>query len=315
MSAVLVVESGAFVAATLSIGGPASSMEDCSKRSLPHAFGAAHHVSHTTHVSTVRVLITDDEPAGRASIRALLARDPRVEIVGECATAAETVRAIDDHRPDLLFLDVQLPGQSGISALAEVPETIRPVVVFVTAYDAHALRAFDFEAADYLLKPYSDARFRVALERGIARIDRGSVRALRRRLLEIAGSLDDDSDTAAPHATSGSNVDRLPVRVGTSVRFLDLDDVMWIEAVRDYARLHARSGEFLLRTTMAALERRLDPRRFVRIHRSTIANVAFIHELHGADFGDSEVVLRTGARLRASERGRRQLLRALRAES
>ena len=258
-------------------------------------------------MSTVRVLITDDEPAGRASVRALLARDARAEIVAECATGPETVRAIHDHHPDLLFLDVQLPGQSGIAALNEVPEDIRPIVIFVTAHDAHALQSFDFETADYLLKPYSDARFRKALDRGIARLDRGRVTDLRRQLRDIADGLGDGAEVAATRPTA----ERLPVRIGGGVRLIDLDEVIWIEAVRDYARLHTRSGEYLLRTTMAALEERLDPRRFARIHRSTIANIAFVSELHGADAGESDVVLRTGKRLRASERGRRVLLRAL----
>ena len=258
-------------------------------------------------MSTVRVLITDDEPAGRASVRALLARDTRAEVVAECATGPETVRAILDHHPDLLFLDVQLPGQSGIAALSEIPEALRPVVIFVTAHDAHALRAFDFETADYLLKPYSDARFRKALDRGIARLDRARVTDLRRQLLEIAEGLDDRGEVA----TARQATERLPVRIGGGVRLIDLNEVMWIEAVRDYARLHTRNGEYLLRTTMAALEQRLDPSRFVRIHRSTISNVAFVSELHGAESGESEVVLRTGKRLRASERGRRVLLRAL----
>jgi two-component system LytT family response regulator len=258
-------------------------------------------------MSTVRVLITDDEPAGRASVRALLAQDARAEVVAECATAPDTVRAILDHHPDLLFLDVQLPGQSGIAALNEVPEAIRPVVIFVTAHDAHALQAFEFETADYLLKPYSDARFRKALDRGIARLDRGRVTDLRRQLREIAEGLGDAAEVSVARPAT----ERLPVRIGGGVRLIDLDEVIWIEAVRDYARLHTRSGEYLLRTTMAALEERLDPRRFVRIHRSTIANIAFVSELHGAESGEGEVVLRTGKRLRASERGRRVLLRAL----
>jgi len=180
-------------------------------------------------------------------------------------------------------------------------------VIFVTAHDAHALRAFDFEAADYVLKPYSDARFRQALDRGIARLDRGRVSELRRRLLEIAGGIGDASD-GGPTAPA---VERLAVRVGAGVRLIDVADVMWVEAVRDYARLQTRNGEFLLRTTMSALERRLDARRFVRIHQSTIANVAFVSELRDVDAGDSEVVLRSGARLRASERGRRMLMRVL----
>jgi two-component system LytT family response regulator len=261
-------------------------------------------------MATVRVLITDDEPAGRASVRALLARDARVELVGECATGPDTVRAIRDHHPDLLFLDVQLPGQSGIAALAEVPEETRPVVIFVTAFDAHALHAFDLEAADYLLKPYSDARFRKALDRGIARLDRGRVGELRRRLLELAGAL----PGAESEGTGARPASRLAVRTAGGVRLIDVDDVMWVEAERDYARLRTRGGEFLLRTTMTALERRLDPRRFVRIHRSTIANIQFVAELRDADAGDSEVVLRTGDRLRASERGRRVLLRVLHVE-
>jgi two-component system, LytTR family, response regulator len=258
-------------------------------------------------MSTVRVLITDDEPAGRASVRALLAQDARAEVVAECATGPDTVRAILDHHPDLLFLDVQLPGQSGIAALNEVPEAIRPVVIFVTAHDAHALQAFEFETADYLLKPYSDARFRKALDRGIARLDRGRVTDLRRQLREIAEGLGDAAEVSVARPAT----ERLPVRIGGGVRLIDLDEVIWIEAVRDYARLHTRTGEYLLRTTMAALEERLDPRRFVRIHRSTISNIAFVSELHGAESGEGEVVLRTGKRLRASERGRRVLLRAL----
>jgi len=265
----------------------------------------------TPRTTAVRVLITDDEPAGRAGVRALLANDSRVEIVGECATGPETVRAIVDQHPDLLFLDVQLPGQSGIAALGELPEAIRPVVIFVTAFDAHALRAFDFEAADYLLKPYSDARFRKALERGIARLDRGRVTELRRQLLEIAEGLGEHEEIAATTAVPG----RLAVRIGHGVRLVDLDDVMWIEAVRDYARLHTRTGEYLLRTTMGALEQRLDPRRFVRIHRSTISNIAFVSELQDAERGDSDVVLKSGKRLRASERGRRVLMRVLRVDA
>src|SRR5262249_35783460 len=212
--------------------------------------------------------------------------------------------------PDLLFLDVQLPGQSGIGALSEVPEAIRPVVIFVTAYEAHALRAFDLAAADYLLKPYTDTRFRIALERGIARMDRGSVRELRRQLLALAGGIEEAASSERSPG-GGAGVQRLPVRIGTSVRLVDVGDVLWIEAVRDYARVHARNGEYLLRATMGSLERRLDPTRFVRIHRSTIANVAYVSELRGADAGDGEVVLRTGARLKASERGRRLLMRAL----
>jgi two-component system LytT family response regulator len=266
-------------------------------------------------VSTIRVVITDDEPAGRASVRALLASDSRLEVVEECTTGPETVRAIRDHHPDLLFLDVQLPGQSGIAALSEVAEDIRPVVIFVTAYDAHALRAFDFEAADYLLKPYSDARFRTAVDRALARIDRSELRELRRRLRELA-----DAGHALEEPFAGSRPSprsmaaRLPVRIASGVRLIDVDDVLWIEAVRDYARVHARSGDYLLRTTMGGLERRLDPARFVRIHRSTIANVAYVSELHGADAGDGDVVLQTGTRLRVSERGRRLLMRALHIE-
>jgi two-component system, LytTR family, response regulator len=262
-------------------------------------------------VSTVRVVITDDEPAGRASIRALLAGDPRLEVVEECTTGPETVRAIRDHHPALLFLDVQLPGQSGIAALGEVAEEIRPVVIFVTAFDAHALRAFDFEAADYLLKPYSDARFRTAVDRALARIDRGELRDLRRRLRELADGGDGvHQNTPAAGPAHRSLAARLPVRIASGVRLIDVAEVLWIEAVRDYARVHARSGEYLLRTTMGGLERRLDPARFVRIHRSTIVNVAYVSELHGADVGDGEVVLQTGTRVRASERGRRLLMRA-----
>ena len=260
----------------------------------------------------IRALITDDEPAGRDSIRSLLARHPDVEVVGECSTGPETVRAVADLHPDLLFLDVQLPGRSGVEVLREIPDELKPVVIFVTAYDEYALRAFDLFAADYLLKPYSDARFHTAVARARQRLDQQSLGELRGALLALADRAR-ATGVAEPSAgqAGAKRLERLTIRTAGGVSILRTDEIAWIEATGDYARVHAGGKSFLIRTTMGSLERRLAPESFVRIHRSTIVNVSFVRELRGSATTEYAVVLKDGTVRKISGRGREQLARAL----
>lgn len=260
----------------------------------------------------LRAVITDDEPSGRDSVRVLLAREPDVDTVAECATALETVQAVTEHRPDLLFLDVQLPGPGGLEALERIAPQDMPVVVVVTAHDEYALRAFDVHAADYLLKPYSDARFRIALARARQRLEQDALERLRRGLLALARRAGGETVAGAgPARRAGGYVERLAVPTSTGLRILRMDEIAWIEAARDHACVHTAAGAWIVRLTMGGLERRLDPARFARIHRSTIVNVDFVTDLEGSPSRDYAVVLRNGVRRPVSGRGREQLARLL----
>jgi two-component system LytT family response regulator len=247
----------------------------------------------------LRVLIADDEPPARAVLRELLAGRPGIELCAEASDGAEAIDAIRSQRPDLVFLDIQLPDLDGFEVLQRVAPDVVPQVVFVTAYDEFAVRAFEVHALDYLVKPFSDARFDVALSRARSRApDDGSSVAARaaRVALEIGAS----DQAAAPPG-------HFLVRVGRRTLLVGVDEVEWIEADSYYAALHVRGQTHLVRQTMAMLEARLDPRRFVRIHRSAIVNLMSVRELHRSASGALEVVLHDGTRLEVSRSRRRRL--------
>ncbi|HEX2190413.1 MAG TPA: LytTR family DNA-binding domain-containing protein [Longimicrobiaceae bacterium] len=251
---------------------------------------------------TLRVLVVDDEPLARRGILARLRRAGGVEVVGECASGREAVDAIRGLAPDLVFLDVQMPGTDGFGVVEAVgPERV-PEVVFVTAYDEHALRAFEAQALDYLLKPVDDERFARALERARRRVEERRHGALGRR---VAAALA-EAGAAAPPSAPERPAERFLVRRGGRVQVVHADEIDWVEAAGDYVSLHAGGATHLLRETMAALEARLDPARFLRIHRSTIVNVERIRELHPHFNREYVVVLRDGTRLKLSRsyRGR-----------
>jgi two-component system, LytTR family, response regulator len=243
-------------------------------------------------VEPVRTLIVDDEPLARRGLRVRLARRPGVEVVGECASGRAAVEAIRALAPDLVLLDVQMPGLDGFAvvdaATAAVGVDAMPVVVFVTAHDEHALRAFEAQALDYVLKPIAAARLDRALDRAERRV------AERRERRERA------ADPEAP-------LDRFLVTRGGRVVVVPVDVVDWIEADGDYVRLHVGRDRHLLRETMGRLEARLDPRRFVRIHRSVICNVDRIAELHPHLNREYVVVLHDGTRLKLSRSYRDRL--------
>jgi two-component system, LytTR family, response regulator len=241
----------------------------------------------------IRALIVDDEPLSRQRVRLLLAEELDVEIIGECADGFEAVDQIQAARPDLLFLDVQMPGRDGFEVLREIPRTLLPVVIFTTAFDQHAVQAFEAKALDYLLKPFKPARFKEAVQRTRELI---ANRHAGLALLHARGLLGLVDEAPAPPA----QLTRLAVRTRGKVIFVELDQVHAIEAAGKYAVLHVarspqgREGNHVLRETMNSLEAHLPPRQFLRISRSVIVNIDQIQELQPMFKGENLVMLKNG---------------------
>ena len=248
----------------------------------------------------IRTLIVDDEPLARRGLRAQLAEAKGFEIIAECGNGRDAVAAIEEHRPDLVFLDVQMPELDGFGVLETVGTKHMPPVIFVTAYDKFALRAFEVHALDYLLKPFDSERFTKALERARAQVERRDISDLSRRLQTLI----DDLKTTRKYA------ERLVIKSAGRIFFLSVDEIDWIEAADNYVRLHAGRDAHLLRETMNSLESKLDPAQFLRVHRSTIINVRRIKELHPLFRGEYEIVLTDGTRL-SSGRGYRAQVQEL----
>ena len=254
----------------------------------------------------IKTLIIDDEPLARRNIRLLLEKDPQIEILEECRNGREAVKAINTHSPDLIFLDIQMPEMDGFDVLARVgPEHIQ-AIIFVTAFDQYALKAFDVHALDYLLKPFDDERFAHALERAKTQIEAREIDRLSKRLLALLEERESER-TGAREQTN--YLTRLMIKVAGRVTLLKVEDIDYVEADGNYAKLHVGKKSHLLREKMNDLEGRLDPAKFVRIHRSVIVNLDRIKEMHPHFNGDYIVVLQDGQKLRLS-RSRRENLEA-----
>jgi two-component system LytT family response regulator len=247
-----------------------------------------------------RTLIVDDEPLARDRIRTLLAGDDEVEVVGECADGREAADAVRRLAPDLVFLDIQMPHLDGFGVVEAVGADRMPPTVFVTAYDRHALRAFEVAALDYLLKPFDRDRFRATLQRAKDRLRRDRAADTPARLTAL---LDEVQALRRP-------ADRIAVKAEGRILLVPTETIDWVEACGNYSKLHVGRHTHLLRETMSALEDRLDPMRFARIHRSTIVNAERIRELQPHFHGDYVVVLADGTELMMS-RGYRPRLQAL----
>lgn len=279
----------------------------------------------------MRALVIDDEPDSRDVVRALLAEHADVELVGEAGNGREAVQLVRSLRPDLLFLDVQMPDLDGFGVLEALGERVPPGVVFVTAHDEHAIRAFEVHALDYVLKPFGRPRFSAAVRRALERLHALDALTLQRTLASMAadriargapaGELalrgDDGraSGGAAALARNGVRpphptvpLRRLGVRIGARIVVVDVDAIDWIEAVGDYARLHTGTRAHLVTQRMHALEVALEGADFVRVHRSVIVNLARVRELHREADGGGTLVLANGVRLRVA-RGRWEALR------
>jgi two-component system LytT family response regulator len=262
-----------------------------------------------------RVMIVDDEPVARQRVRRLVAREPGVEVVAECGAGREAVAAVAKHRPDLLVLDVQMPELDGFGVLAALPPELMPLVIFVTAFDEHALRAFDVHAVDYVLKPIDPDRFRAAVARARREHFQASAadQHLRLRGLLSAWSLEASLVPALEPGprpvgtTEGALVQRFLVKTNDKMFFVNVGDVDWIEADGNYVKLHVGAASHMIRETIASLERTLPPSGFARIHRSAIVNLDRVAEMRQWSSGDYIVVLTTGARLKLSRTYRENL--------
>lgn len=248
----------------------------------------------------IRALIVDDEPLARERIRSLLRREADFEIAAEAADGAKAIAAIRKLQPDLVFLDAQMPQGGGFDVLDAIGAAKMPLVIFVTAYDQYALRAFDVHALDYLLKPFDRERFQAALRRVRAHIESRDT-DVNRRLLALLEE----------RRSARKYVDRLAIRATGRITFLRADEIDWIEAAGNYVRLNAGKESHLLRETMQSLESQLDPQKFMRIHRGIIVNVERIRELQPTEHGDYTVTLRSGARLTLSRSFRDRLKQLL----
>jgi len=248
----------------------------------------------------IRTLIVDDEPLALRRLRALLADEPDIEIVGEAVNGTEAVRAITTDRPDLVFLDVQMPGLDGFDVLRATASIHQPFVVFVTAHDEHAIRAFEVQAVNYLLKPVIEARFREAVRRVVARLRGESTADIARQMAQFL-------ERVAPAPARGG---RIAVKRDGRVNFVRVEDIDWVEADGDLVRVHAGKEAHTIRETMAQIEAKLPAERFMRVHRSIIVNTERVREVQPWFKGDYVLIMHDGTKLR-SGRTYRQSVQAL----
>ena len=254
----------------------------------------------TTDGRRWRAVLVDDEPPARQTLRLLLSREKDFEIVAECGHAAEAIDAVASERPDVMFLDVRMPGMDGFDVLKRIPAETMPAIVFVTAFDKYAPQAFEQHAIEYLLKPFTDERFAGVVEHVRDRLRERTFAALAERM-------------PAALAESASRRDKraLVVRDGQRTHVLPHDEIVWIEAEDYYAAIHARGRRILARETLRTLARTLDPHQFVRVHRSAIVNTRWITSMEPLASGDQRLLLSDGTTLRVSRTHRAALLKFL----
>ena len=253
----------------------------------------------------IRAVIADDEPLARKKLRLLLGAEPGVQVIAECQNGSEAIAAVQEHKPDLLMIDVRMPDLDGFEVLSRIPSEEMPVVVFTTAYNQFAIQAFEAHAMDYLLKPFERDRLHQTIERARAELLKSHDRDLASRILDLL------SERSARVSEAGRVDDRMVIRAGGRVVFVSLDDVEWIEAAANYVRLNVGKESYLLREGIGKISERLDPDRFVRVHRSIIVNVRKIKELQPCDNGEYIAVLKSGKELSCSRGYRPQLQRII----
>lgn len=254
----------------------------------------------TRDSSPIRVLIVDDEPAGRDIVREMLrevVRRGEVEIVCECEDGRAALHAIQNVKLDLVFLDIQMPEMDGFAVLSALPPDQLPFIIFVTAYDQYALRAFEIHALDYLLKPFDRERFDQAFEQARRTLTRERASDVSERILCLL----EERGATGSQTPAQQHLERFVIKADGRVFFLRADEIEWIEAEGNYVSLHAGQRTYLFREAISTLETQLDPRTFRRIHRSTIVNIDCIRELHPMFRGEYRVVMRDGTELKLSQ--------------
>ena len=245
----------------------------------------------------IRTLIVDDESLARERIRDMLASAAQVEIIAECANGREAIEAIQTLSPDLVFLDVEMPGIDGFGVLEALSPAQIPTIIFVTAYDQYAVRAFEVYALDYLLKPFDQERFEKALDRAKSQLSSERSEDLSQRILNALEEI----------KTRPVHLERLVIKMNGHVFFIKAEEIDWLEAEGNYVRLHAGKESYLLRDTISALESQLDPKKFIRVHRSAIVNIDRITELQPWFHGEYRIILREGVQLTLSRTYREKL--------
>ncbi len=257
----------------------------------------------------IRVLIVDDEPLAREGLAVLLGADPEIEIVGQCADGAAALQTIRREHPDLVFLDVQMPKKDGFEVLESLAPAERPAVVFVTAYNQYAIRAFEASAMDYLLKPFSDKRFQQALARAKEEYRKSRTLDVDQRLEELLARVSELRRGGAPKlaAPTPEYAERIVVKSSGDLHFIKTSDVLWLEAQGDFVKVQTLGQPQLVRETLQSMEQKLDGGRFIRIHRSFLVNVEHIKRVAPALYGDHTVIMSDGSKLRLSRNFRGKL--------
>ena len=257
----------------------------------------------------VTALIVDDEPLARRTIRSLLSSFEDVEVAGECSHGAEAVESIRQNSPDIVFLDIQMPGMNGFEVLQHLDSDALPVVIFVTAYDQYALKAFEIHALDYLLKPFNDERFEASVQRALSHVHSDRQTLLSRKLLNLLG--DNRIESLDTKAADQRGVDRIAIKSQGRIAFVAVQEIDWIEAADQYVMIHVNRQSHLVRESMNQLEEKLPSDTFFRIHRSSLVNLHRIREIRSSKQGESQIVLNDGTSLKVSRTRRAPLQEAL----
>ena len=252
-------------------------------------------------IPTIRTVIADDEGLALKKLRILLSSETGVSVLTECQDGKQAVAAVDAYKPDLLFLDIHMPDLDGFQVLSQIPDESMPIVIFTTAYDRYAIRAFEAHALDYLLKPFDQARLHRSLERARNELLKSHEARMKARILDLLTGTE----------LEPKNFQRLVIRTAGRIVFLDLNEIDWIEAAANYVRIHTGKDSYLLREGIGHMSAKLDAKRFVRIHRSFIVNVNRIRELQPCDNGEYIAVLRNGKELSCSRGCRSELQRLI----
>lgn len=253
----------------------------------------------------IRAIIVDDESLARTGLLMRLEQFPQIEVVGVCQNGKEALAAIAEHTPDLVFLDIQMPGMTGLEVVEKLQQDNMPMIIFVTAYDAFAVDAFSANAVDYLLKPIEDERLAAAIERVTERVKQNQSAMEKQRLLEMLISLTGKSELAINEllhnpGEASEFSDRLAIKDGSSTTFVPVRDIDWIDAAGDYMCVHVQGQTHIMRTTMKELEAQLDPNIFQRVHRSTIVNLQRVEKVSSHINGEFHLTLSCGSSLKMS---------------
>ncbi|NVK57757.1 MAG: response regulator transcription factor [Alteromonadaceae bacterium] len=268
----------------------------------------------------IKTLIVDDEPLARSGLRLRLEKFDDVEVVAECQNGLDAVSMISQHRPDLVFLDIQMPGLNGFQVINKLKELKQPIpmIVFVTAYDSYAIKAFDVHAIDYLLKPADDERLRAALAKVREYFSTQHQDEQSRKLVNLVAELTgDDCEEILRKLASGEAVetnpypDVLAIKDGSEVTRVNVSDIQWIDAAGDYMCVHALDGMHIMRKTMKELEQELNPQLFVRVHRSAIANIRYVKKLVSHISGEYHLILSNDTELKVSRSHRDKVKAAM----